>query len=100
MSKRYSCRIRTVGNPDYNQNPHRAYSPAKTISADTLAELSQMAQDYIRQNDVGGGNWCEQAVRCDGREVGRLAYNGKVFGPGKWDINTPTVYNPCVKAAS
>ena len=94
---KFTAVCRSVGNPDFGENPNKSMSPTKAINADSLKELSAKAMRYRDLFGLGGGNWCEPEVKSAGRVVGKLAYNGRVFGPGYWTSETPILFDPLPK---
>lgn len=61
------------GNPD---------APVGWIGADSIKHASRICRDYIRDHGLGGGNWTGGAIvnAKTGDPIGRVAYNGRVFG--------------------
>lgn len=76
-AKRYSVKLRSVGNPDFDQ--YRPISSPKTFEADTLEEISAACRAYIEKWDLGGGNWPGCVIREDGVAIGYVSYNGRVW---------------------
>jgi hypothetical protein len=74
--------LRSVGNPDYNQNPHEDMWGVPRILAhvNTLEEASAICRAYIGFFAMGGGNWAGGNVfrAADGLQVGKISYNGRV----------------------
>lgn len=68
----------SVGNPDHGQ--YVAPSPAQTVAVNSLEEAATACRNYIRDWDLGGGNWCGDAgkVFCSGKLVARISYNGMI----------------------
>lgn len=75
--------LRSVGNPDFRQDASRPLPgvPTMTLRVDDFAQASRAAQQYIRENDLGGGNFpCAPIVDDDtGQTVGYIAYNGTIW---------------------
>lgn len=73
------------GNPDHGQHPHRRLpsTPADAVKpAKDLMQASALCRQYIDQYALGGGNWTGGLVKDrSGKEVARVAYNGRVFAP-------------------
>lgn len=76
-AKRYSIRLRSVGNPDFGQ--HAPLSPPRSCEADTLEEIADACRAYIEEWALGGGNWPESVIREDGVPMGYVSYNGRVW---------------------
>jgi len=77
MAKRFSCRLRSVGNPDFGQ--HAPVSEPRVVDADTLPGIVAACRQYIEEWDLGGGNWTDPMVREGGKAVGKVSYNGRVW---------------------
>ena len=85
MSKSYpfSVHLDNCGNIDFGQNP---FEPLfGTMSgyyklAKTLSDCSKIARKYIEQENLGGGNWNGGSIiDKSGKQLGRVAYNGRIF---------------------
>jgi len=72
------------GNPDHGQDPNKPPYGVKprTISAKDISDLRKKVRLWQTDNCVGGGNWGSPAVYQDGKLVGYMSYNGKL-----WDKN-------------
>lgn len=79
----YLVKLANVGNPDHGQNPARTVPGIRNTMAPakTLAEASTLCSEYIRRNELGGGNWAGGEVLLDGVIVARVSYNGRVWLP-------------------
>lgn len=81
--------LRAAPNFDYDPSDPRAsvrIAP-KLVSVRNLAEASAVAQDFIRQNALGSGNWIGGEVTdASGRLVATVSYNGRVWSPGGEEI--------------
>lgn len=76
-------RLASVGNPDFGQNSTRPLPGVRdgVVPVADYAAASVLARKWIEDNDLGGGNWSGgQLTDEDGALVGRVAYNGRVFG--------------------
>lgn len=77
-ARTYVVILKSVGNPDYAQ--YVPISEPKAIRATSLKAIVKAAQEYIEFWDLGGGNWPETEIRDrDGKSVGFLSYNGRVW---------------------
>jgi hypothetical protein len=79
---KYSVKLTSVGNPDYDQDPDRPMYgvPDLTAHVDTMVEARGLCLKYIALFDLGGGNWSGgQLVRADGLVIGRFSYNGRLW---------------------
>ena len=89
----YSIKTEVCGNPDYGQNPKRAPYGVKIITIETngFRELVDCVRNWQHENDIGGGNWMNPAVYLDGKAVGYMYYNGKVWADRSWTPNTKQI---------
>ena len=83
----YKVRAATVGNPDFRQYAPIA-GPA-TIEAATLDELRARVRGYMDYHQVGGGNWTSPPVFCDGKKIGNMSFNLRVWR-GETVVDEPT----------
>jgi hypothetical protein len=91
--KQFEIKTMVCGNPDRGQNPNKPpYGVrAKTLRANTYAEIREMVQDWIGDNDIGGGNWMNPPLVFDGQVVGYMSYNGKVWADVSWTPDTKQI---------
>ena len=76
--KKYKFVLQGVGNPDFRQFADIA--PKKTGSG-TLAEIREIAREYIEEWDLGGGNFIGDI------EGGlSISYNGRLWDEDKKEI--------------
>ena len=82
--------LRSVGNPDYGQNPNRALPgvPKLVVRVATLRAASTLCQLYIAYYELGGGNWPNGKVAdvSTGKRkaLAEISYNGRAWKPGKY----------------
>lgn len=94
--KKYRVCLRSVGNPDFGQDPCRPLYgvPSRWQDVDGLEEASRACRAYVEEYGLGGGNWAGGEVidHSSGKTVARVSYNGRVWPPGKWHAGmTPLV---------
>ena len=73
----YRITLRSVGNPDFGQDPYQPMSPAEEITVDTLQQAAEAARAYIVRHDLGGGNFPSPHVFKGNQVVARISYNGQ-----------------------
>jgi hypothetical protein len=78
-------------NPDYENDMRRA--PKTRVPVSSFEEASRVCQNFIREHELGGGNWTGGTVTdAKGRVIGRVSYNGRVWPPGKWTSRTKALW--------
>ncbi len=73
----YTAVLRSVGNPDFGQ--YAPLSEPRKVVAGKLSEIKQACMNYIKEWDLGGGNWPVCPVRRNGKVVGHFSYNGRFW---------------------
>lgn len=72
--------LKAVGNVDFNE-PRNIGFPGRWVDVKDLAEASKVCRTFLSENGLGCGNWAGGQIR-EGRKVlGRVSYNGRVWGP-------------------
>lgn len=74
---RYECRIRSVGNPDFDQ--YAPVSDPAYLHAATLKEMRKLIEAYREFWNLGGGNWVNPVVLRDHKPCGYFSYNGRFW---------------------
>lgn len=81
--KRYAVTLSGCGNPDHGQNPYKSVYGVPTIMryADTIEELQEIVKTYIRNYNLGGGNWTGGIVydAINDIQIGHISYNGRYW---------------------
>ena len=77
----YSIKTQVYGNPDYGQDPcEPPYGvDIELLQADDLSQLKALVREWQYENDIGGGNWTHPPLKLDGKVVGYMSYNGRVW---------------------
>jgi hypothetical protein len=78
----FKLTVTIQGNPDRNQGD---WEETHTLSATNMDALRKVVNDFQRDNDVGGGNWGNAELRKDGRLIGYMSYNGRVWKGKYWE---------------
>lgn len=70
-----------AGNPDFGQDPSRSISGrrARRVKVEGFSEASRICRDYIKENELGNGNWTGGKIEQDGKEIAQVSYNGTVW---------------------
>ena len=73
--------LASVNNIDFNERDKNIRSRQVVVTG--FAEARSVCREYIRDNDLGGGNWTGGTIRdAHNRVVGYVSYNGRVW---EWD---------------
>ena len=83
----YTVRAATSGNPDFGQ--YAPISDPATIEAPTLDELRALVRGYMAYHQVGGGNWKMPPVYRDGKKIGNMSFNLRIWR-GETAVDEPT----------
>ena len=75
--------LESVGNPDRGQDPENELPGVKNIQkkVTSLAQAAKVCRDFIRSNELGGGNWSGGLVTRQEMPVARVSYNSRVWEP-------------------
>lgn len=69
--------LRAYSNPD---RPGRHFLPKKeTVTVESLTEARDIFREWIRANDLGGGNVGITKITQNGTLVAYISYNGRVW---------------------
>ncbi len=79
---RFEIIVRTVGNPDHGQ--YTAITTPTRLSADTIDGLREAVRRHQNAFDIGGGNWTNPEVKLNGKRVGFMSYNGRIWTTKTW----------------
>lgn len=80
---RYVMILRSVGNPDFQQ--FAPISEPAAIKGDSLIAMVQAAEEYREFWNLGSGNWVRPEVRCEGKPVAWISYNGRLWDSPKFE---------------
>jgi hypothetical protein len=77
-------RLRSVGNPDFNQ--YAPVSDPMTVTGDTLQEMQKKVLAYIEMWNLGCGNFLRAVVKdaTAKKAVAWISYNGRVWDSPEW----------------
>ena len=75
----YTTILSSTGNPDHGQ--YTSPSRKQTAIVCSLEAASTACQKYIKEWNLGSGNWCGEAGKVfhAGELVATISYNGRVF---------------------
>lgn len=82
-----------VGNIDFGQ-PRNIGCPSHWVEVASYEEASKACRQYIRDNNLGMGNWTGGTIKDRARKVAYVSYNGRVWLTG--DGPRCPVGAPCV----
>jgi hypothetical protein len=77
----YEVELEAVPNSDYDQYSHRASLRVKKTkkSVKSIEEAVKIAKNFIDENDLGGGNFLPAKIYKNGKHIGFISYNGRVW---------------------
>ena len=82
--------LRSVGNPDFGQDPTRELwgcEPRRVENVSNFKEASDVCLKFIRENNLGGGNWAGGDIYSGHERVGKVCYNGRIVDKDGQFIN-------------
>ncbi len=86
-SENYLVTLSAYPNPDYDSTTHEGsvfLNPVER-AVNSLKDASGEVQNFISENDLGGGNWVGDAgivKNTKGETVARISYNGRIWPKG------------------
>ena len=90
-----TLRLNSCGNPDRGENPNRPLPgvPYLKYPVDSFEEASSDVTGYINTYNLGSGNFAGgQLFNKDGDLVAQVSYNGRVWPPGEWTVDTKPLW--------
>ena len=75
-------KLTNVGNPDWQQDPTKSLygtHTLKNIQFKKLSKLRDIIKHYIKECNLGGGNFCFPKVYKNNKYIGYFSYNGKFW---------------------
>ena len=77
----YRVGLAAYGNPDHGENPDKPIPGVdmKYVYCDSIEACQEAVNSYIREHDLGGGNWCGGMLYQGGKYAGRISYNGRFW---------------------
>lgn len=76
--------LASCGNPDHFQDPDRPMWGCEDnckVEVKSLEEASRICVEFIRNNDLGGGNWAGGQVLKNHQVIAKIQYGGKITLP-------------------
>lgn len=77
--------LKSCGNIDHDEDPYLPKPGVRTgwLKVDTLEQAVTVCRNYIKENDLGSGNWIGgKVLNSKGLLIGEIAYNGSFFKEG------------------
>ncbi len=77
--------LASCGNPDHFQDPYLPMwgcEDNRKVQVESIEDASKICVKFIRDNELGGGNWLGGQVLEDKQIIADIGYNGKVTLPG------------------
>ena len=78
---RFSIRVTTVGNPDFSQ--YAPITDPTTFNSNDWESLVEQLRQYQTDWLIGGGNWTDPVLFKDGKPIGNVSFNCRVWELGK-----------------
>ena len=77
----YEVHLEAVPNRDFDQSSHEGNVrvPKLKKSAKSVAEAVSIAKKFIQDNDLGGSNFLPAKLYKNGKQIGFISYNGRVW---------------------
>lgn len=77
----YEVHLEAVPNIDYDQSDYRANVRVSKLkkSAKSIGEAVRIAKNFIEDNDLGSGNFIPAKLYKNGKQIGFISYNGRVW---------------------
>jgi hypothetical protein len=75
---KYEVELQAVSNPDFGNQGYMNIKKHKK-SASSINELVYITRNFIQDNDLGGGNFPNAKIYKNGKEIGYISYNGRVW---------------------
>jgi hypothetical protein len=84
----YEVHLEAVPNIDYDQSDYRANVRVSKLkkSAKSIDEAVRIAKNFIEDNDLGGGNFIPAKLYKNGKQIGFISYNGRVWNNDQSEI--------------
>ena len=79
--------LSSAANPDFPEDDDEGNfefnkkRPAQFVAVRSPEHAAQVVKKYIHDHDLGGGNWTGGHIFKDGKVVGYVGYNGRI-----WDV--------------
>ncbi len=87
--------LASCGNPDHFQDPDQPMwgcEDNRKVEVNSLEEASSLCVKFIRNNELGGGNWAGGQVLTNNQVIAVIQYNGKISLPADKYFNVGAVY--------
>lgn len=77
----YEVHLEAIPNRDFDQSYHEAQVRIPKIKkfAKTIDDAVKITKKFIQDNDLGGGNFLPAKLFENGKEIGFISYNGRVW---------------------
>jgi hypothetical protein len=75
--------LEAIPNPNFSRNSHEGSVKIKKhkIKVKSLIDAKDKVLDFIDENDLGSGNFMGANIFSNGKKIGRVSYNGRL-----WDL--------------
>jgi hypothetical protein len=81
QTSNYEVHLEAVPNRDYDQSYYRANVKVSKLkkSAKSIDEAVSIVKNFIEDNDLGSGNFIPAKLYKNGKQIGFISYNGRVW---------------------
>jgi len=77
--------LASCGNPDHYQDPYQPMwgcEDNRKVEVESIEEAVEICLEFIKRNDLGGGNWIGGQVLSNKKFIAQIVLSGKTFFPG------------------
>lgn len=77
----YEVELEALPNPDFDRNSHEGTVRVKKhmVKVDSPEQASDVVRRFIDEHDLGSGNWSGGNLHMNGKKVGYVSYNGRLW---------------------
>ena len=77
--------LASCGNPDHYQDPYQPMwgcQDNRKVEVESIEEAVQICLQFVKRNDLGGGNWIGGQVLKNKEIIAKIELSGVTFFPG------------------
>jgi hypothetical protein len=87
--------LASCGNPDHYQDPYQSMWGCEDnhkVEVESIEDAARKCVEFVRYNDLGGGNWIGGQVLINNEVIARIQLNGVIFLPDHKYFNEGNAY--------